>query len=135
MHSKLLQSCLTLRPYGPWPTRLLCPWDSPGKDTGLGCYVLLQGLFPTQGWNLLLLCLLHWQASSLPLAPPEKPNKDVTVISNCMNGEPVSPEETKDVKTQDTDPSYLRCKYSDLVVTDDETIIEITFMRINVKVS
>ena len=67
--------------------------------------------------------------------PPEKPNKDVTVISNCMNGEPVSPEETKDVKTQDTGPSHLRCKHSDLVVTDDETIIEITFMRINVKVS
>ena len=33
----------------------------------------LQGIFPTQGSNLRLLCLLHWQAGSLPLAPPGKP--------------------------------------------------------------
>ena len=32
-----------------------------------------QGMFPTQGPNLHLLCLLHWQAGSLPLAPPRKP--------------------------------------------------------------
>ena len=41
-----------------WPTRLLCPWDSPGSNTGVGCHFLLQGIFPTQGWNLHLLCLL-----------------------------------------------------------------------------
>ena len=33
----------------PWPTSLLCPWDSPGKKTGMGCHTLLQGIFPTQG--------------------------------------------------------------------------------------
>ena len=33
------------------PTRLLCPWDSPGKDTGAGCHFLLQGNFLTQGSN------------------------------------------------------------------------------------
>ena len=33
------------------PTRLLYPWDSPGKYTGVGCHVLLQGIFPTQGMN------------------------------------------------------------------------------------
>ena len=32
-------------------TRLLCPWDSPGKNTGMGCHFLLQGIFPTQGSN------------------------------------------------------------------------------------
>ena len=32
-------------------SRLLCPWDSPGKDTGVGCHALLQGIFPTQGSN------------------------------------------------------------------------------------
>ena len=53
--------------------RLLCPWDSPGKNTRVGCHVLLQGIFPTQVSNLCLLCLLHWQAGSLPLAPPGKP--------------------------------------------------------------
>ena len=49
------------------PTRLLCPWDSPGKKTGVGCPALLQGIFPTQGSNPHLLRLLHWQAGSLPL--------------------------------------------------------------------
>ena len=47
----------------------------PGKNTGVGCHDLLQAIFPTQGSNLSLLCLLHWQAGSLPLAPPGKPMK------------------------------------------------------------
>ena len=47
------------------PTRLLCPWDFPGKNTGEGCHFLLQGSFPTQGSNL---CLLHWQEDALPLS-------------------------------------------------------------------
>ena len=46
----------------------------PGKNTGAGCHFLLRGIFPTQGSNLHLLCLLLWQADSLPLAPPGKPN-------------------------------------------------------------
>ena len=33
------------------PTRLLCPWNFPGKNTGVGCHFLLQGIFPTQGSN------------------------------------------------------------------------------------
>ena len=49
----------SLQPYGLQPTRLLCPWDSPGKNTGAGCHFLLQGLFPTQGSNLHLLRLLY----------------------------------------------------------------------------
>ena len=61
-----------LQPYGLSPTRLLCPWDSPGKNTGVGCHALLQGTFPTQGLDPSLLGLLHWQADSLPLAPPRK---------------------------------------------------------------
>ena len=40
---------------------LLSPWDSPGKNTGVGCHFLIQGIFPTQGANPALLCLLHWQ--------------------------------------------------------------------------
>ena len=51
-----------------FPARLLCPWGSPGKNTGVGCHFLLQEIFPTQGLNLCLLHLLHWQAGSLPLA-------------------------------------------------------------------
>ena len=33
-------------------SRLLCPWDSSGKNTGMGCHSLLQGIFLTQGSNL-----------------------------------------------------------------------------------
>ena len=40
----------------------------------MGCHFLLQGIFPTQESNLCLLCLLHCQAGSLPLAPPGKLN-------------------------------------------------------------
>ena len=45
----------------------LLPWDSPGKNTGVGCRALLQGIFLTQRSNPHLVCLLHWQAGSLPL--------------------------------------------------------------------
>ena len=41
----------SLHPHGLQPTRLLCPWDSPGKNTGVGCHALLQGIFLTQGSN------------------------------------------------------------------------------------
>ena len=41
----------SLIPYGLQPARPLCPWDSPGKNTGVGCHALLQGIFPTQGSN------------------------------------------------------------------------------------
>ena len=36
----------SLRPHGLQPTELLCPWDFPGKNTGVGCYFLLQGDIP-----------------------------------------------------------------------------------------
>ena len=48
----------SLRPHGLWPARLLCPWESPGKSTGVGCHAVLQGIFPTQGSNL---GLLQWR--------------------------------------------------------------------------
>jgi len=56
------------------PTRLLCPWNSPGKNTGMGCHFLLQRIFPTQGSNLCLLHVLHSQADSLPLSHLESPS-------------------------------------------------------------
>ena len=51
--------------HGLYSTRLLCPWDFPGKNIEMGCHFLLQGIFPTQGWNLHLLRLLHWQVDYL----------------------------------------------------------------------
>ena len=41
----------SLLPHGLQPTRLFCPWDFPGKRTGVGCHFLLQMIFPTQGSN------------------------------------------------------------------------------------
>ena len=60
----------SVRPHRWQPTRLPRPWDSLGKNTGVGCHVLLQGIFPTQGSNRCLLSLMHWHVGSLPLAPP-----------------------------------------------------------------
>ena len=62
MHAKSLQLCLTLwDPTGLLPARFLYSLDSPGKNTGVGCHALLQGIFPSQGSNPCLVCLLHWQ--------------------------------------------------------------------------
>ena len=41
----------SLRPHGLQSTRLLCPWNVPGKNIGVGCHSLLQGIFLTQGSN------------------------------------------------------------------------------------
>ena len=56
----------SLQRHGLQPTRPLCPWDFPGKSTGVGCHFLLQGIFPTQGLNpglphcrQMLYCLSH----------------------------------------------------------------------------
>ena len=74
MHAKSPQSCLTLRDNMDCSLPGSCvPWDSPGKNTGVGCRALIQGIFLTQGSNMCLLSLLHWQADSLLPAPPTKP--------------------------------------------------------------
>ena len=45
----------SMRSYGLQPSRLLCPWDYLDDNTRVGCHVLLQGIFPTQGSNTGLL--------------------------------------------------------------------------------
>ena len=75
----VLPSCPTL--YNPMdcsPPGCSVHGDFPDKNTGVGCHALLQGIFPTQGSNQHL-CLLHWQAGSLPLVPPGKPQ----VMGKC----------------------------------------------------
>ena len=62
-----------LQPYGLSPTGLFYPWNFPGKNPGVCCHLLLQGIFLSQGSNPSLLCLLHCQVHSLPLAPLGKP--------------------------------------------------------------
>ena len=41
----------SLQPHGLYPTRFLCPWSFPVKNTGVRSHFLLQGIFPTQGSN------------------------------------------------------------------------------------
>ena len=69
MCTKSLQLCLTVSSYRLQPARLLCPWDSPGKNTAVGCHDFLQGIFPTQGCNL---CLLI-EGRFFPAEPSGKP--------------------------------------------------------------
>ena len=68
-------ACVCAQPLQLCPTlcdamdcRLLCPWDSPGKNTGVGCHAVLQGIFPTQGSNPQLLQLLHCRQILYPLS-------------------------------------------------------------------
>ena len=71
----LLSSCWvmsdSLQPRGWYPARLLCPWDLPGKNTGVACLFLLQGIFLPQESNPYLLlgrwilhCCVTWKARS-----------------------------------------------------------------------
>ena len=73
VHAQLLLLCLTLcNPIDCSSPGLSFHRDSPGKNTGVDCHTLLQGIFLTQGSNPHIL-LLHWLVGSLPLAPPGKP--------------------------------------------------------------
>ena len=53
----------SLQTHGLQSARFLCPWDFPGKNTGVCCHVLLQGIFLNQRSNP---HVLHWQVDSLP---------------------------------------------------------------------
>ena len=67
---------------------LLCSWDFPGKNTGVRCHLLLQGIFLDQRWNS---CLLHWQAGFLPLSHQGSPTYLYTFIQthrSYNNSEP-----------------------------------------------
>ena len=105
-----------------WPT--LCdPMDCcpPGSSVHeilqariLEWVALLQGIFPTQGLNLRLLRLLHWQASALPLAPPGKPlsnseSESCSILSNSLQPQGLhSPWNSPGQNTGVGSPSFLQ---------------------------
>ena len=60
-------SVLTFFYPGLYPTRFFYPWNFPGKNTGVSCHALLQGIFPSQESNFRHLHLPHWQEDSLLL--------------------------------------------------------------------
>ena len=93
----------SLQPHGEQPFRLLCPWDFPGKNTGVGCHSLLQGIFLTQGLNLgllrcreILYCLSHqgitlitppipiWRLHPHDVIPPKGPASKYCHIENSV---------------------------------------------------
>jgi len=65
-----VEHCVTL-----WTAARQAPWDSPGKNVGVDCHALLQGIFLTQGSNLRLLRFLLWQVGSFTAAPPGSPSQ------------------------------------------------------------
>ena len=67
----------------PWTVAHHAPVAFPGKNTVLGWHFLFQGIFLTHGPNPCLLCLLHWQAHSLPLEPG-KPTHTRVCVCVCV---------------------------------------------------
>ena len=99
----LVSSCL--RPHGLGPARLFCSWNFPGKNTGVGCHVLLQRIFPTQGSNPRLSCLLHWQVDSLPLCH----------LGSCL---PYSSSQKHDLRWQ-----TKRYNLTDVIIIDSQNSV------------
>ena len=86
------QSCPTLCDLTDYslPARLLCSWDSPSKNTGVGCHFLLQEIFQTWGSIPSLLCFPALAASFFTTAPPGKPltlvrqgGKRISFLQGC----------------------------------------------------
>ena len=105
----------SLQLYGLQPTRLLCPWDSPGKNTRVGCHALLQGIFLTQGSNLSLSRLLHWQVDSLPPAPLQFSR---SVVSNSLR-----PHERQASLSITNSQSLLKLMYTESVMPSNHLIL------------
>ena len=71
----------SLQPHGQWPARLLCPWNSPGKNTGVGCHALLQGIVSAQGSNP---ARLHCRQILYCLSHEERPWDSLTLTERCL---------------------------------------------------
>ena len=84
----------SLQPHGLWLARLLRSWDSPGKNTGVGCHALLQGIFPTQGSDPRIEPVSYASCVGRQvlylLAPPGKP-----AIVSCYDLKPGSDKSSK----------------------------------------
>ena len=81
----------SLRPHGLWPTRLLCLWNSPGNNTGVGCLFFLQGIFLTQGLNLgFLHCrqILYSRSHQGRLYVRMGPNQSVEALNRIKGSHP-----------------------------------------------
>ena len=83
MHAKSFSGAWHFATYGRWPTRLLSVrGDSPGNNTGVGGYLLLQGIFPTQWLNLCRLCLYIVRLNPYHQHHLESPSRIINDIKN-----------------------------------------------------
>ena len=92
MHTCVLSHFSCVYSATPWTVAHQATCDSLGKNTGVGSHALFQGIFPTQGWNWHLLCLLHgrwilyrWAAREAPLPLLKKKKKTPTGFSSQRN--------------------------------------------------
>ena len=76
----------------------LCPWDSPGKDSQVGCHALLQGNLPNPGMEYRSPSL---QVDSLPSEPPGKPKHTRVGSLSCLQGI---------FLTQESNQALLHCR-------------------------
>ena len=83
-----------------------------GCDVLVCCHALLQGIFPIHGLNPCLLCLLHWQVGSLPLAPPGKPN--IIMSSHTKKVEVTGPLSASKMLSGEAGPGRLSEKMGQL---------------------
>ena len=91
MHAKSLQSCPALcDPMDCSPPGSSVHGILQAKNTGVDCHALLQGIFPTEGSNLRLFHILHWQVGSLPLVPPGKPTQIIIFICNFRKSQAIT---------------------------------------------
>ena len=94
--SALLSCSNSLQPYGLYPARLLSPWDSPGRNTGVGCHALLWGNLPNPGMEP------RSQVDSLPSEPPGKSKNTGVGTLPLLQG--IFP-------TQRSNPGLLHCRW------------------------
>ena len=77
-----------LQPHALQPARLFCPWDSPGKNTAVGCHAVLRRIFPTQGSNPSLLSLAlvdrFFTSRAIWEAPPRQEANIIQIISALL---------------------------------------------------
>ena len=97
------KSCPTLCDSWTVSTRLLCLWDLSGKNPGVDCHFLLQGIFLIQGSNT----HLHWQADSLPLSYLGSPGAKTTLFSSVQFSRSVVSDSLRPHEPQHTTPPYL----------------------------
>ena len=92
----------------PQSARLLCPWDFPGKNTGVGCQCLLQGIFPTQDWTHIS-CIGRW---ILYHTPPGKPHRVFLLFSHSVMPDSLQPHGLQHARLPCSKPSPGVCSNS-----------------------